>query len=419
LVQGGEEMLEEMGIKARQAAAVLVKSKDELRTGALLRMAECLTEDLELILDANQKDLVAAAKTGMAQAMMDRLALTPARVNGMAQGLRETAALPDPLGETLWEDKRPNGLRIRRVSIPLGVIALIFEARPNVVSDAAGICLRAGNACILRGGKEAIRSNLAITFSLQKALEEVGLPKDGVQLVENTNRESADALMRLSDYVDVLIPRGGPELIRRVVEHASVPVLKTGEGVCHIYVDKDAEISLAASIIYNAKVSRPSVCNACECILIHRDIAERALPEIAKQLLEADVVIKGDTESQAIVSHIIPASQDDWGREYLNLTVACRVVAGLDEAVSHIARYGTGHSEAIITNDMDAAAIFMREVDAAALYHNASTRFTDGGEFGFGAEIGISTQKLHARGPLGIKALTSYKYIITGNGQTR
>ena len=412
-------MLEKMGIKARNAAAVLAKSTDAQRIAALLRMSENLMDDTELILAANQKDLTAAAGTGMSQAMLDRLALTPKRVTFMVQALGETAALPDPLGEILWEDTRPNGLQIHRVSVPLGVIALIFEARPNVVSDAAGICLRAGNACILRGGKEALQSNLSIARSLRRALKETGLPEDCVQLVNNTSRESADALMRLSDYVDVLIPRGGQELIRRVVEHASVPILETGEGVCHIYVDKDAEIGMAASIIYNAKVSRPSVCNACECMLIHRDIAEKALPEIAKRLLEAGVIIKGDTESQAIDSHIIPASQADWGREYLNLTIACRVVAGLDEAVNHIARFGTGHSEAIITDSADAAATFMRQVDAAALYHNASTRFTDGGEFGFGAEIGISTQKLHARGPLGIKALISYKYIITGNGQTR
>ena len=412
-------MLEKMGIKARNAAAVLAKSTDAQRIAALLRMSENLMDDTELILAANQKDLTAAAGTGMTQAMLDRLALTPKRVTVMAQALRETAALPDPLGEILWEDTRPNGLQIHRVSVPLGVIALIFEARPNVVSDAAGICLRAGNACILRGGKEALQSNLSIARSLRRALKETGLPEDCVQLVNNTSRESADALMRLSDYVDVLIPRGGQELIRRVVEHASVPILETGEGVCHIYVDKDAEIGMAASIIYNAKVSRPSVCNACECMLIHRDIAEKALPEIAKRLLEAGVVIKGDTESRAIDSRIIPASQEDWGREYLNLTIACRVVAGLDEAMNHIARFGTGHSEAIITDSADAAATFMRQVDAAALYHNASTRFTDGGEFGFGAEIGISTQKLHARGPLGIKALTSFKYIITGNGQTR
>lgn len=412
-------MLKEMGIKAKNAAAVLAKSTDAQRIAALLRMSENLMDDTELILAANQEDLTAAAGTGMTQAMLDRLALTPKRVTVMAQALRETAALPDPLGEILWEDTRPNGLQIHRVSVPLGVIALIFEARPNVVSDAAGICLRAGNACILRGGKEALQSNLSIARSLRRALKETGLPEDCVQLVDNTSRESADALMRLSDYVDVLIPRGGQELIRRVVEHASVPVLETGEGVCHIYVDKDAEIGMAASIICNAKVSRPSVCNACECMLIHRDIAEKALPEIAKRLLEAGVVIKGDTESRAIDSRIIPASQEDWGREYLNLTIACRVVAGLDEAMNHIARFGTGHSEAIITDSADAAATFMRQVDAAALYHNASTRFTDGGEFGFGAEIGISTQKLHARGPLGIKALTSYKYIITGNGQTR
>ena len=303
--------------------------------------------------------------------------------------------------------------------MPLGVIAVIFEARPNVVSDAAGLCLRAGNACILRGGKEAIKSNLAITASLRTALMAAGLPEDSVQLVADTSRESADALMRLSAYVDVLIPRGGQGLIKRAVEYASVPVLKTGEGVCHIYVDKEADIDMAARIIHNAKTSRPSVCNACECMLIDQGIANSALPVIAKRLREAGVMIKGDAESQAIDAGIIPATQEDWGHEYLDLIIACRVVAGLDEAIHHIARFGTGHSEAIITQNGGTASAFQRRVDAAAVYHNASTRFTDGGEFGFGAEIGISTQKLHARGPLGIKALTSYKYIITGNGQTR
>ena len=412
-------MLRDMGIRARQAAVKLAESSDRIRAEALCQMAERLLTDTPLILAANQLDMETAQASGMAGAMLDRLALTPERVSGMAQGLREAAALPDPLGETLWDKERPNGLHIRRVSVPIGVIAVIFEARPNVVSDAAGLCLRAGNACILRGGKEAIKSNLAITASLRTALMAAGLPEDSVQLVADTSRESADALMRLSAYVDVLIPRGGQGLIKRAVEYASVPVLKTGEGVCHIYVDKEADIDMAARIIHNAKTSRPSVCNACECMLIDQGIAKSALPVIAKRLREAGVMIKGDAESQAIDAGIIPATQEDWGHEYLDLTIACRVVAGLDEAIGHIARFGTGHSEAIITQNGGTASAFQRRVDAAAVYHNASTRFTDGGEFGFGAEIGISTQKLHARGPLGIKALTSYKYIITGNGQTR
>ena len=382
-------------------------------------MARRLMVGTEAVLAANRADLDQAMDEGMPGAMLDRLALNPARVADMARGLEEAAGLPDPLGKTLWEDTRPNGLHIRRVSVPLGVVAVIFEARPNVTADAAGLCLRAGNACILRGGREAVRSNLAIARALRAALGDFGLPEDAVQLIEDTSRESADSLMRLDRYVDVLIPRGGQGLIRRVMEHASVPVIKTGEGVCHIYVDKAADTGMAARVILNAKTSRPSVCNACECVLIHRDIADAALPVIARALMDAGVVIKGDPMSRALVPGIAEASEEDWGREFLGLAIACRVVEDLEAAAAHIARYGTGHSEAIITQDEAAAQAFIRRVDAAAVYHNASTRFTDGGEFGFGAEIGISTQKLHARGPLGVRELTSSKYIITGNGQTR
>ena len=412
-------MMKSMGILARQAAVIMAETTDGQRVGALHTMARRLRADCDRVLEENRRDVAQARRDGMAAAMVDRLLLSEARVESMAKGLEDAAMLPDPLGETLWEASRPNGLRITRVSVPLGVIAVIFEARPNVVSDAAGLCLRAGNACILRGGKEAIRSNLAIAGSLRAALVEAGLPADAVQLVEDTSRESADALMRLSDYVDVLIPRGGPGLIKRAVEYASVPVIKTGEGVCHIYVDRDADIQMAASVIHNAKTSRPSVCNACECMLIDRAIVGAALPVIAEKLSASGVLIKGDAESRAIDASIAPATEEDWGHEYLDLTIACRVVDGVHEAAEHIARYGTGHSEAIITGNQAAADFFLRRVDAAAVYHNASTRYTDGGEFGFGAEIGISTQKLHARGPLGIKALTSYKYLITGNGQTR
>ena len=412
-------MLINTGKRARQAAILLAGTTDIMRQEALRAMARQLLADSEEILSANQKDLAVARESGMAQAMLDRLALTPERVQGMAKGLEEAAELPDPLGETQWEARRPNGLHIRRVTVPLGVIGVIFEARPNVVADAAGLCLRAGNACILRGGKEAIHSNLAIAKSLRQALLEQGLPEDGVQVIPDTSRRSADALMTLSQYVDVLIPRGGPGLIRRVVEHSNVPVLETGEGVCHIYVDRDTEIQMAADIIHNAKTSRPSVCNACECMLIHRDIAKDALPVIVKRLKEAGVVIRGDEASRAFDQEMEAASEADWGREYLDLTIACRVVDSLEEALEHIACHGTGHSEAIITANEEAAKSFLSKVDAAAVYHNASTRFTDGGEFGFGAEIGIATQKLHARGPLGVKALTSYKYIITGTGQTR
>jgi len=412
-------MLKDLGIRARRAAVALAQTTDTQRAGALLAMAQRLMADMEMVLAANRADLDQAMDDGIPTAMMDRLALNPARVADMARGLEEAAALPDPLGEIQWQTTRPNGLRIRRVSVPLGVVAVIFEARPNVTADAAGLCLRAGNACILRGGKEAIRSNLAVAAALRKALKEQDLPEDGVQLVDDTSRESADALMRLEGYVDVLIPRGGAGLIRRAVEYATVPVLETGEGVCHIYVDKEADIRMAADIIHNAKTSRCSVCNACECMLIHQDIAAQALPVIAKKLLASGVTIKGDALSQAILPGIAPAGEADWGREYLDLTIASRVVRDAEEALAHIARYGTGHSEAIITGNRATASLFLSRVDAAAVYHNASTRFTDGGEFGFGAEIGISTQKLHARGPVGVKALTSYKYIIQGMGQTR
>ncbi len=412
-------MLKDLGIRARRAAVALAQTTDTQRAGALLAMAQRLMADMEMVLAANRADLDQAMDDGIPMAMMDRLALNPARVADMARGLEEAAALPDPLGEIQWQTTRPNGLRIRRVSVPLGVVAVIFEARPNVTADAAGLCLRAGNACILRGGKEAIRSNLAVAAALRKALKEQDLPEDGVQLVDDTSRESADALMRLEGYVDVLIPRGGAGLIRRAVEYATVPVLETGEGVCHIYVDKEADIRMAADIIHNAKTSRCSVCNACECMLIHQDIAAQALPVIAKKLLASGVTIKGDALSQAILPGIAPAGEADWGREYLDLTIASRVVRDAEEALAHIARYGTGHSEAIITGNRATASLFLSRVDAAAVYHNASTRFTDGGEFGFGAEIGISTQKLHARGPVGVKALTSYKYIIEGTGQTR
>ncbi|MDD4081117.1 MAG: glutamate-5-semialdehyde dehydrogenase [Eubacteriales bacterium] len=412
-------MLRETGERARQAAIALAQTTDAQRANALLAMASQLMAETDLVLAANREDLDQAMDEGLPPAMLDRLALNPARVADMARGLEEAAALPDPLGEIQWKTVRPNGLKIRRVSVPLGVVAVIFEARPNVTADAAGLCLRAGNACILRGGKEAIRSNLAVAAALRQALKELGLPEDAVQLVEGTSRESADALMRLDGFVDVLIPRGGPGLIRRAVEYATVPVIETGEGVCHIYVDKDADVLMAADIIHNAKTSRCSVCNACECMLIHQDIAAKALPVVGKKLMDEGVTIKGDSRSREILPGIATATEEDWGREYLDLTIASKVVKDMEEALGHIARYGTGHSEAIITENKAAASGFLSRVDAAAVYHNASTRFTDGGEFGFGAEIGISTQKLHARGPVGVKSLTSYKYIIEGTGQTR
>ncbi|NLE20569.1 MAG: glutamate-5-semialdehyde dehydrogenase [Clostridiales bacterium] len=409
----------EMGARAREAAVRLSQSADALRAQALGRMADALVESREALLRENRADLAAGKDAGLGEAMMDRLRLTPERISGMAKGLREIAALPDPLGITLWETRRPNGLSIRRVSVPLGVIAIIFEARPNVTADSSGLCVRSGNACILRGGKEAIRSNLHIARVLRGALKDSGLPEDAVQLVEDTTRQSAEELMRLTDAVDLLIPRGGKGLIDSVVENARVPVLKTGDGVCHIYVDKAAGPDMAARVVHNAKTSRPAVCNACECVLVHRDIAQKALPPIMEKLRDGGVVVHGDERARAIAPDCVPATEADWGREYLGLEMACKVVDSLDEALNHIRRYGTGHSEAIITSDSRAAERFLSEVDAAAVYHNASTRFTDGGEFGFGAEIGISTQKLHARGPAGLRELTGYKYVIVGEGQIR
>ena len=410
-------MLELMGKKAKAAENILALSSLEDRNKALLFMARRLREEPGDILAANAEDLSQASELN--EAMRDRLLLTPARLEGLAVAMEEIAALPDPLGRVLLSTVRPNGLHIRRVAVPLGVIAVIYEARPNVTLDAAAMCLKSGNAVILRGGKEAIRSNTALAGLARAACREAGLPEDCVQLVGDTGRESATALMKLRGYVDLLIPRGGKGLIRSAMDNAAVPVLQTGEGVCHVYVDKDADVAMAAEITVNAKASRCSVCNAAECLLIHRDIAQKALPGIAEALIALGVELRGDEGARALVPQMVPAKESDWGMEYNDMTLAVRVVNDLDEALAHIATYGTRHSEAIITADPDAAKRFLDTVDAAAVYHNASTRFTDGGEFGFGAEIGISTQKLHCRGPVDVKALTSTKYVVEGNGQVR
>ena len=348
-----------------------------------------------------------------------RLRLNEARIAGMAQGMREIVALPDPVGRVLSGGNRPNGLQIVKVAVPLGVVAVIFEARPNVTVDAAALCLKSGNAVILRGGKEAIHSNQAIAAVMRAALEQAGLPQDCIQLVADTSRDSANELMRLNAYVDVLIPRGGGGLIRAVVEHATVPVIETGVGNCHVYVDQAADLEMAAEIVFNAKTSRPSVCNACESLLVHRGIAEQALPLIKRRLDEKQVVLRGDKAACAILPGIEAAQEADWSTEYLDYILSVKVVGSIEEAIAHIGRYGTGHSECIVTQNYSAAEQFLNEVDAAAVYVNASTRYTDGGEFGFGAEIGISTQKLHARGPLGLSELTSVKYKIYGAGQVR
>ena len=406
-------------MRAKSASCILMTASTECKNRALLAIADALQANCAQILAENQKDLDAGAQAGLSASLLDRLALSEARIDGMAQGVREVAALPDPVGVVLSETRRPNGLRMQKVSTPLGVLGIIFEARPNVTSDAAALCLKSGNAVILRGGKEAICSNIAISDVMRAALREVGLPQDCIQLVEDTSRESASALMRLNAYVDVLIPRGGAGLIRSVVENATVPVIETGVGNCHIYVDKDADPAMAAEITFNAKTSRVSVCNAAESLLVHADIAETVLPLIKARLDEKHTELRGDERAQAILPGIVPATDADWGTEYLDYILSVKVVDSLEDAIAHIRKYSSGHSECIVTENAEAAERFLNAVDSAAVYHNASTRFTDGGEFGFGAEIGISTQKLHARGPLGLPQLTSMKYKVYGNGQVR
>ena len=412
-------MLEELGKRAKAAAAELALTSEAERNYALRTIAKALEENMDAIIAANDEDIAEGERAGLRPALLDRLKLTADRIHGCAEGVRAAAELPDPLNILLDEAHRPNGLIIQKYSVPIGVIAVIFEARPNVTVDSAALCLKSGNAVVLRGGKEAIRSNLALSRVMRSALESAGFSSDCVQLVTDTSRESAKALMTLNGYIDLLIPRGGAGLIQAVVREATVPVIETGAGTCHIYVDKSADIHMAVDIVDNAKTSRPSVCNAVECILVHSDIAADFLPRLAAVLKEKHCEIRGDERIREILPDVTPAQESDWGKEYGDYILAAKTVDSMDEAVAHIRRYGTGHSECIITDDDDSARKFQLTVDAAAVYHNASTRFTDGGEFGFGAEIGISTQKLHARGPLGLRELTSIKYIIEGNGQIR
>lgn len=409
----------EKGRRAKEAAAQLAIIDSRVKDRALLAMAQALTDHAAAILAANRDDVAAGRAQGLSDALIDRLTLNEQRLAGMAEGLRQIAALPDPVGQVVAGWRRPNGLEIRQVRVPLGVIAMIYEARPNVTVDAAGLCLKAGNAVILRGGSEAIRSNRTITAVLAEAATTAGIPPAAVQLIETTDRAAVEALLKLNEYIDVIIPRGGAGLIRTVVANSTVPVIETGSGVCHTFVDASADLAMAADIAFNAKVSRPAVCNAMETLLVHRAVAAAFLPSLLARLHDAGVELRGCPETRQYHPAVKPATEEDWAAEYLDLILAVRVVGSLDEALAHIARYGTHHSEAIVTRDYANARRFQREVDAAAVYVNASTRFTDGGEFGFGAEIGISTQKLHARGPMGLAELTSTKYLIDGQGQVR
>ena len=412
-------ILEGQGLAAKVAARTLSVADTAQKNKALEAIAQALLDRQAEILSANARDLAAARESGMRQSLQDRLALDEKRIAGIVEGVRQVAALPDPIGQVTKMEKRPNGLIIGRRRVPLGVIGIIYEARPNVTVDAAALCLKSGNTVILRGGKEALHSNMALTSIMRDALNQSGLPMDCVSLVASTSRESATEMMNLTGYLDVLIPRGGAGLIRSVVENARVPVIQTGVGVCHIYVHEKADLQMAADILYNAKCSRPSVCNAAECVLVDRAVAEQFLPMAQARLADKHVEFRGCPETCAILPDAVPATEEDWDTEYGDYILAAKVVEGQDEAMDFIAAHGTGHSEAIVTADYFAAQRFLDEVDAAAVYVNASTRFTDGFEFGLGAEIGISTQKMHARGPMGLEELTSSKYVIYGTGQVR
>lgn len=411
--------LEEIGSRAKAVSRVLNNLGSREKNMGLEEAARTLLEGEEEILAANQTDYEKAESSGMSKGMLDRLALNPGRIQSMADGLLKVAALDDPVGEVISMKLRPNGLKIGQKRVPLGVIAMIYEARPNVTADAFGLCFKSGNAVILKGGSDAIESNKAIAKWLRTGLTRAGLPEDALQLIEDTSRETTRELMRLNRYVDVLIPRGGAGLIRSVVENSTVPVIETGTGNCHIFVDETADFNMALDIIYNAKTQRIGVCNACESLIVHRKIADQFLPLLKKRLDEKEVEVRADEAARAVVPEFTPAEEEDWGTEYLDYILSLKIVDSVEEAIEHINTYNTGHSEAIITSDYFNAQKFLDEVDAAAVYVNASTRFTDGEEFGFGAEIGISTQKLHARGPMGLKELTTTKYIIYGDGQIR
>ncbi len=413
------DTLEEMGVQAQAAKPILQKLGTDKKNDVLKAAARKLTENSSRILLANEKDVETARKNGMNPGLIDRLTLTKERIFGMADGLTQLAALEDPIGEVLSMKKRPNGLLIGQKRVPIGVVGMIYEARPNVTADAFGLCFKTGNAVILKGGSDALHSNEAIVSLIQETLLENGLPVECVQLISSMNRAVTTAFMKLNQYVDVLIPRGSARLIQAVVENSTIPVIETGTGNCHIYVDESADLDMAVNIIFNAKTQRIGVCNACESLVVHENVVNRLMPLLKKKLDEKQVELRGDEKARQAVEGVVPVTEEDWGKEYLDYILSIRTVSSLDEAIDHINRYNTGHSEAIITENYTNAQRFLEEIDAAAVYVNASTRFTDGSEFGFGAEIGISTQKLHARGPMGLLALTTTKYIVYGNGQVR
>jgi len=413
------ELVKAKAQAAKQAAAKLAITSTAVKNAALLAMAAALEAQQSEILAANKRDMTAAAAKGMKSSMLDRLKLTAERISGMADGLRQVAGLADPVGNVIDGKTLPNGLHITKIRVPLGVIGIIYEARPNVTADAAGLCLKSGNAVILKGGSEAMESNKTVAAILAQAAEGAGIPAGSIQFIDTSDRQAVQDLIHMNGLVDVVIPRGGAGLIQAVVRNASVPVIETGAGVCHTYVDKDANVEMAMKIAFNAKVQRPSVCNAMETLLVHKDIADKFLPMMLMMYNSSAVEIRGDKAVQEYSGQVHPATEEDWSTEYGDLRLSVKIVDSIEEAMAHIAKYGTGHSECIVTDNYQAAQLFQYTVDAAAVYVNASTRFTDGNEFGFGAEIGISTQKLHARGPMALPELTSTKYLINGNGQVR
>lgn len=413
------ELVQAKAQAAKQAAAKLAVTSTAVKNAALLAMAAALEAQQSEILAANERDMAAAAAKGMKSSMLDRLKLTAERISGMADGLRQVAGLADPVGNVIDGKTLPNGLHITKIRVPLGVIGIIYEARPNVTADAAGLCLKSGNAVILKGGSEAMESNKTVAAILAQAAEGAGIPTGSIQFIDTSDRQAVQDLIHMNGLVDVVIPRGGAGLIQAVVRNASVPVIETGAGVCHTYVDKDADVEMAMKIAFNAKVQRPSVCNAMETLLVHKDIADKFLPMMLMMYNSSAVEIRGDEAVQEYSGQVHPVTEEDWSTEYGDLRLSVKIVDSIEEAMAHIAKYGTGHSECIVTNNYQAAQLFQYTVDAAAVYVNASTRFTDGNEFGFGAEIGISTQKLHARGPMALPELTSTKYLINGNGQVR